>query len=150
MEVPLAASDAPEYRPGEADRARGDRLRLAAVRTEHRPDARIRIAVELERSGNQYCGEAEGLGRGTVEIRLVAAATLEAVQQAVREETRGLRLVGTKSIRAFDADMILAGLRFRGEGGRPLVGAVPARGDPDHGAAAAVLDAVNRVLGEPD
>ncbi len=121
------------------------RLRLAGVRSEHRPDSGVRIVVELEADGERHRGEVEGVGTGAVQLRLAGAATLEAVRRAV-PGTEGLRLVGMKTVRAFDADLVLAGLRSHREEERRLVGAVPSDGDPDRAAAAAVLDAVNRVL----
>lgn len=145
----MTAADASDTPVRSAGDARSGRLRLADIETEHRPDARVRIAVELEASGRRFRGEAEGVGTGAVELRLAASAALEAVRRAAPDETGDLRLVGTKAVRAFDADLVLTGLRFQGERGDRLVGAVPAEGDPDRAAAAAVLDAVNRVLDRP-
>lgn len=132
--------------PDESRPSLPGRLRLAEVRTEHRPDAGVRIVVDLEVGDDRHRGEAEGVGTRAVELRMAGAATLEAVRQAV-PDAGSLRLVGMKTVRAFDADLVLAGLRSGQNGKRRLVGAVPSEGDLDRAAAAAVLDAVNRVLG---
>ncbi len=139
--------EAPDHSAG-TDRLPGGRLRLAEVRAEHSADSAVRIVVELADDEERHRGEAEGVGTGAVQLRLAGSATLEAVSRAL-PETAELRLVGMKRVRAFDADLVLAGLRSGRDGKRPLVGAVPVEGDPDRAAAAAVLDAVNRVLGAP-
>lgn len=139
--------EAPDRSDG-SEASSGERLRLAGVRAEHRADSGVRIVVELADGDGRHRGEADGVGTGAVELRLAGTATLEAVRRAL-PETADLRLVGMKRVRAFDADLVLAGLRSGRHGDRPLVGAVPAEGDPDRAAAAAVLDAVNRVLGAP-
>lgn len=126
----------------------GGRLRLVDVRTEHRPDSGVRIVVELSDGGVRHRGEVEGVGTGAVELRLAGAAALEAIRQAVPEAAE-MRIVGMKKVRAFDADVVLAGLRSHRESDGRLVGAVPSSGDSDRAAAAAVLDAVNRVLDAP-
>lgn len=136
-------SDTPP--PGAAGSGPQGRLRLVEVRTEHRPDAGVRIVVELEGGNDRHVGEVEGVGTGVAELRMAATATLEAVRRAV-PDTRNVRLVGMKTVRAFDAELVLAGLRSPWNGGQHLIGAVPAHGDPDRAAAAAVLDALNRVL----
>lgn len=132
-------------RPAAAEEGPPGRLRLVDVRSEHRPDSGVRIAVELEGDAGRHVGEVEGVGTGAVELRLAATATLEAVRRAV-PGTGGVRLVGMKTVRAFDADLVLAGLRSPWDGSQRLIGAVPARGDAVRAAAAAVLDALNRVL----
>lgn len=145
------SDDLQRGRSGGADRPRegdGGRLRLVDVRTEHRPDSGVRIVVELADGEVRHRGEVEGVGTGAVELRLAGAAALEAIRRAV-PETEDLRLVGMKEVRAFDADVVLAGLRSHREHDGRLVGAVPSAGDPDRAAAAAVLDAVNRVLDTP-
>lgn len=105
----------------------------------------MRIVVELEGEDGRHVGEVEGVGTGAMELRLAAAATLEAIRRAA-PRAEGVRLVGMKTVRAFDADLVLAGLRSPWDGGQRLIGAVPARGDADRAAAAAVLDALNRAL----
>lgn len=136
--------DTRSERPAAAG-ADGGRLRLIDVRTEHGADHGVRIVVELEGADGRHQGEMEGVGTEVVQLRLAAAATLKAVRRAT-PQAEGLKLVGMKTLRAFDADLVLAGLRSPWNGGRRLVGAVPSQGDTDRAAAAAVLDAVNRVL----
>lgn len=134
---------APGPRPTTA--RRGRRLRLASV-TAHRDDSSSRrVEVVLERRGREWTGTAEGVGGPQVELRLAAEAALEAVNGSVQSMVP-FRMVGVKSIRAFDGDLVLVGLRGPDRPGRRLVGAVPVTGSPARAAAAAVLDALNRHL----
>lgn len=105
------------------------------------------MAVTLELDGARVVGEAEGIGTETIEIRLAAEATLSAVEKVLQTSGR-LGLVGVKRVHAFDADVVLAAIRSPELSTKQLLGAA-ALGDhdPAQGAAAAVLDAVNRVLG---
>lgn len=123
----------------------GRRLRLASVVADRDESSRRRVEVVLERRGDRWSGSAEGVGGTQVELRLAAEATLDAVT-ASTGEALPFRLIGVKSIRAFDGDLVLVGLRGREEPARRLVGAVPVTGGAARAAAAAVLDALNRHL----
>jgi hypothetical protein len=124
-----------------------DRLRLVDVRTERDASSGLAVSVELEWEGRAHTGAARGVGSSTVEIRLGAEATLEALC-ACTEDPDFARLVGVKTVHAFDSEVILVSVRCRAAPGRNLVGAVPVEGrDRTRTAAAAVLDAVTRVAG---
>lgn len=131
-------------RPPTAAR-RGRRLRLASVTAKRDDSSRRHVEVVLERRGREWTGSAEGVGGPQVELRLAAEAALEAVNGSVGAMVP-FRMVGVKSIRAFDGDLVLVGLRGQDQPGRRLVGAVPVTGSPARAAAAAVLDALNRHL----
>jgi hypothetical protein len=136
----------PEDVPGEGMNVR---LKLTGVEVERDRGSHAHVVVELELSDRTARGEADGVGTETVELRLAAEATLSAIHDGLGK-TR-FRLLGVKRIHAFDADVILVVLREQeGDALRRFVGAVPAGETLVHGAAAAVLDATNRVLaGEP-
>lgn len=124
-----------------------ERLRLVEVQTERDASSGVAVTVELAWEGEVHAGSARGVGSSTVEIRLGAEATLEALCLCA-EDAEFARLVGVKTVHAFDAQVILVSVRCREAPGRNLVGAVPVEGrDTTRTAAAAVLDAVNRVVG---
>jgi hypothetical protein len=121
------------------------RLRLANVEVERDRGSHAHVIVDLEFPDGAERGEADGVGTETVELRLAAEATLSAIHSAIGK-TR-FSLLGVKRIHAFDADVILVVLREQeGDALHRFVGAVPVRDTLVHGAAAAVLDATNRVL----
>jgi hypothetical protein len=126
------------------------RLRLSSVEVERDSSSHAHVIVELELPDRVERGEADGVGTETVELRLAAAATLDAIHAAIGK-TR-FKLLGVKRMHAFDADVILVVLQEQeGDARKRFVGAVPVRDTLVHGAAAAVLDATNRVLvGPPD
>ncbi len=135
---------------GDVPRAAGleGRLRLVAADVERERGSRVRVSVELTLGDRSLRGGGEGVGTETVELRLAAEATLDAIHEALGAER--FRLLGIKRLHAFDADVILIVLR-EGEGDaiRRLVGAVPVRSTLVRGAAAAILDATNRILSLP-
>ena len=120
------------------------RVRFVAAQAERAPGSRVRVSVELEFEGRNQTAEAEGVGTETIEIRLAALATLEAMQQVT--DTPPFRLVGVKRMHAFDADVILVALRDPDQEGTRYIGAVPVRTTNVAAAAAAVMDATNRTL----
>lgn len=138
-EVPESAPTAPEPAP------RGRRLRLASVTARRDDSSRRSVGVVLERGGTRYEGSSEGVGGPQVELRLAAEAAMGAIEASLRGGVP-FRLVGVKSIRAFDGDLVLVGLRGEPSAGRRLIGAVPVSGSAARASAAAVLDALNRHL----
>jgi hypothetical protein len=134
-EVHLAYLPAPEPRR----RVRFVAARLLAPRT-----GRSVAQVELEWGGQTYADEVEGETGAAVELRLAAQATLRALE-AILNGRMQFGLVGIKSFRAFDTDVVVVLLRT--ENVHALIGASLATGDPHRSAALAVLNATNRVLG---
>ena len=137
----------PEDIPGEG---MDFRLHLLSVELERERGSHAHVIVELQLPDRIERGEADGVGTETVELRLAATATLDAIHAAL-SKTR-FSLLGIKRIHAFDADVILVVLQeHEGDARRRFVGAVPVQDTLVHAAAAAVLDATNRVLvGPPD
>jgi hypothetical protein len=110
------------------------------------PEQRIRFTVTLEWGGSEYRGTASGEQGGALELRTVAAASLDAVLALVPADLQ-VRLAGVKQVRAFDADLIVVSL-YRPDGTpHNLVGVVVTGTDVRRAAAVAVLNALNRLLG---
>ena len=81
------------------------------------------------------------------ELRCAAEAAVQALQQAVEREVV-LELLGVKSVRAFDATVVIVSLSVRSEGNAwRMVGSYLTETDPPRAAALAVMNATNRVLG---
>lgn len=140
--LPDAGAGAEELTPGSADR-----IRLLDVQTDRDASSGLSVTVELEWNGQVHEGSARGVGTALVEIRLGAEATLEALSRFA-EEPDFVRLVGVKTVHAFDSEVVLVSVRCAAAPGRKLVGAVPVEGrDTTRTAAAAVLDAFNRLVG---
>jgi hypothetical protein len=116
-----------------------------AKRTETR-DGRVRIEAELEWQGEKFNGAADGESGTLIELRTAGQAAVQAVEKLTRDELK-LRLIGVKQLRAFDTELVVASLvRTEGEHQR-YVGSVLATSDPTRAACLAVLNAVNRTLG---
>lgn len=111
------------------------------------PGSRVEVCVTLRVGRQRFEGLSAGVGLELIELRLAAEATLAAIHQAVGAER--FVLVGIKRLHAFDADVILVALRDHDDQTRRYIGAVPVRSTIVHGAAAAVLDATNRMLTAP-
>jgi len=138
----LAKQDA----PGQAGEAQSPekRVRFGSALAERQPGSRVRVSVEVSFEDRSHVAETEGIGTETIEIRLAALATLEAIRKVTA--TPPFRLVGVKQMHAFDADVILVALRDPEIEGTRYIGAVPVRTTHVAAAAAAVMDATNRVL----
>ena len=94
---------------------------------------------------SQLRGGGSGLTSQAGELRCAAQASLLALAQAVREPN--FELVGVKSIRAFDATVVIVSLGVPGASDGPrIVGSYLTEGDAPRGAALAVLNATNRLL----
>src|SRR5438093_527255 len=92
-------------------------------------------------------GEAEGVISQAGELRCCADATVRALERVVHPKL-GFELLGVKAVRAFDATVVIVSLSARQEArASRLVGAYLTEDDPPRGAALAVLNATNRILG---
>jgi len=114
---------------------------------ERAPGARIEVTVTLRVGRQNHEATRTGVGHETIELRVAAEATMDALHQAIGEEH--FQLVGIKRMHAFDADVILVALRERRDACQRFIGAVPVRTTLVHAAAAAVLDATNRIVTRP-
>ncbi|HUF51042.1 MAG TPA: hypothetical protein VMN60_09430 [Longimicrobiales bacterium] len=131
------------FRPEHRDR---QRVRFVSVDSATLPDKQIRFTTTLEWSGRLYAGSATGEKGDTIELRTVASSALAAVSEIVSNEI-ALRLAAVKLVRAFDAEMVVVSLYRPDATPHNLVGAVVAGDDPRRAAATAVLNSLNRLLG---
>jgi hypothetical protein len=101
------------------------------------------------RDSEQFTGEGEGLASQAGELRCAAQACVVALGQAVPGGMT-FELLGVKAVRAFDATVVIVSLAVHGEGegsGQRVVGSYLTDADSARGAALAVLNATNRILG---
>jgi hypothetical protein len=129
-------------------RAAQERLRLLEFSFEKLPDARCRAKVVLERTaGDTYEGVADGMASQAGELRCAAEATARALQEVAGDRLQ-FELLGVKAVKAFDASVIIVSLSSREDGpATRLVGSCLVDDDLPKGAALAVLNATNRLLG---
>ncbi|HWN20044.1 MAG TPA: hypothetical protein VNO19_14125 [Gemmatimonadales bacterium] len=126
-----------------------ERLRFAEFTLDRLPNGRCRARVGLTwRDSEQFTGEGEGLASQAGELRCSAQACVVALGQAVKDGGLGFELLGVKAVRAFDATVVIVSLAVHGEGnGTRVVGSYLTEADTPRGAALAVLNATNRILG---
>ena len=123
------------------------RVHLRRVGMEYPRVGRATATAVLEWQDELFEARLEGESGPAVELRLAGLATLSALEQVLAQQLT-FTLVGIRSIRAFDRDLVVALTRTDQEGtDRPLVGISLAAQSLWHGAALAVLNATNRLLG---
>jgi hypothetical protein len=124
-----------------------ERLKFSDFEFSTLPDGRCRARVGLRWGEKaQYEGISEGLASPTGELRCAAQATVQALEQAVKGKV-GLELLGVKSVRAFDSTVVIVSLACQQEESYRVVGSCLSEGQLPRGAALAVLNATNRMLG---
>ena len=125
-----------------------ERLRFLEFGFERHPDGRCRAKVVLERiGGDTYEGGADGMASPAGELRCAAEATARALQFVVGDALR-FELLGVKAVKAFDSSVVIVSLSSRDDGpSTRLVGSCLVDDDLPKGAALAVLNATNRLLG---
>jgi hypothetical protein len=102
--------------------------------------------VTLELDGKKHVGQSTGPSSPLGDLRISAEACLKALLGF----SGGLdfELMAVKHIRAFDSNLAIVSITHRQDGSSfPLVGCYLAKEDVCRGAAIAVLNATNRVLG---
>lgn len=120
------------------------RVRFVAARMATPRFGRARAEVELEWDGQMFADAVEGETGSAMELRHAAQATLGALASILNGRMQ-FTLVGIKSVRAFDTDLVVVLLRT--DNVNPLIGASLATSDTYRSASLAVLNATNRVLG---
>lgn len=127
---------------------RRERLRFAGFTMERSHAGRVTCQVTLEWGvGEKFLGRAEGQASPSGDSRLGAEASIRALEVFTARKVT-FELVGVKVVRAFDANVVIASLLQHGDDGpERLLGCYLADGDMVRGAALAVLNATNRVLG---
>jgi hypothetical protein len=125
---------------------RGRRIRFVGARQQQQPDHTVRLTVVLEWDGLEIDRSVSSQPGEASELRGLATAALDAVTSIVGQDL-GLRIGGVKRVRSFDTDLMVASLYRSGPPRQQLVGAVVAGDDPRRAACIAVLNALNRMLG---
>lgn len=127
---------------------RQERLRFVGFEFDRLPNSRCRAQVSLAWGpGERFTGTADELGSEAGELRCAAQATIAAIEQAVDRRAR-FDLLGVKAVRAFDAYVLIVSLAAHDDSGdRRLVGSYLTETHTPRGAAVAVLNATNRLLG---
>jgi len=125
-----------------------ERLRFQDFMFERLASGRCRARVVLSwADGRQFVGESEGVISQAGELRCSANAVVRALER-VSQPRVGFEVLGVKAVRAFDATVVIVSLSARTEtSASRLVGSYLTEADPPRGAALAVLNATNRLLG---
>jgi hypothetical protein len=122
------------------------RVRLVGAELQHPQIGSTVAAVALEWDGETQEKQVKGEGGSTAEIRLACRATLNALE-ALIDSKLTFDVVGVKSLWVFDSDLIVVLVRAAGAE-LQLTGVAPVvKGDRGRAAAAATLNATNRLLG---
>lgn len=122
------------------------RARLVSVGYEEpRPGAGM-AHVTLEWHDVEHEGAATGESGPVAPLRLVARATLGALE-SVLDGVVHFDLVGVKALRIFDRDLVVALIRGNDTSEPPFAGASLVSDDLPRSACLAVLNATNRLLG---
>ena len=127
---------------------RRERLRFVNFEFTRRPDGGCETEVTLELdAGSHFAAAKQAVGSEAAELRCAAETTLEAIGHAIQDAV-SFELIGVKAVRAFDSVVLIVSLeaKYKGETHR-LVGSFLAQKEPARGAAVAVLNATNRLLG---
>ncbi len=148
MTAPVAGGSGGAGGAGGAGGGAEQRLRFQDFEFKRLATGRCRARVVLSwADGRQFGGESEGVISQAGELRCCAEATVRALERVVQPKI-GFELLGVKAVRAFDATVVIVSLSVRQESrASRLVGAFLAETDVPRGAALAVLNATNRILG---
>ena len=125
-----------------------ERLKFREFTFQRLASGRCRARVVLSwADGREFTGESDGVASQAGELRCSAAAAVQALVQAV-EPRLALELLGVKAVRAFDATVVIVSMSAHVQSlASRLVGSYLTETDPPRGAALAVLNATNRLLG---
>lgn len=127
---------------------REQRLRFSDFNFSRSQSGQCIAEVELEFSpGAKYRGRAQGQSSSMGDLRVAADAAIKALS-TFSEGQLDFELIGVKTVRAFDANLIIVSVILKDPvSPARLLGAYLADGDMARGAALAVLNATNRILG---
>ena len=128
--------------------AREERLRFVDFQFTTTPNGRCRAEVTLGFGPDaRWTGTAEGLASDAGEMRCAAEATLHAIEASAGGAI-SFELLGVKAVRAFDTIVLIVSVVSRESGQtHRLVGSFLADQEHTRGAALAILNATNRVMG---
>ena len=124
-----------------------ERLKFADFSFTRTPSGQCSAEVSLEWDNMIYSGRAIGQSSPLGDFRISAEAALRALEDFAKDAMH-FELLGIKHVRAFDSNLLIVSVSLR-EGSQTtrLVGCYLADTDTRRGAAMAVLNATNRVLG---
>lgn len=126
---------------------RRERLRFADFSFTRAPSGQCSAEVSLEWDSVMYVGRAIGQSSPLGDFRVAAEAALRALEDFAKDAMH-FELLGVKHVRAFDANLLIVSVSLREDTSLTrLVGCYLAETDTRRGAAMAVLNATNRVLG---
>jgi hypothetical protein len=132
--------------PADAVRPR-ERLRFATFSFKRTQSAFCSALVELEwEGGRRFTGKAEGVSNPVSDLRLAAEATLRAVGEFAHA-AMSFELLGVKTLRAFDANIVIVSVLARRAGTEQRLLACHLADDVLRAAALATLSATNRIIG---
>lgn len=125
------------------------RIQFEALDVQQLPDGRVTTRVTLAwNPQRRFQGVATGIESDTGTLRCAAEAAAEAIELAVDRKI-SLELLGVRTIKAFDALVVVVALSSRASDHQQrVVGSAVMRGDPARAAVNAVLGATNRLLGD--
>lgn len=122
------------------------RVRFDAASFQRLDSTRAIAETTLEWNGETIGETIRGDAGGMAELRLPALATLRALERVVGDALK-FHLIGIKTVRVFDGDMVVVLLGTEQATRRQLIGSALISEDVARTAAVAVLNATNRVLG---
>ena len=126
---------------------RRERLRFADFAFTRTPSGQCSAEVSLEWDSVLYTGRAIGQSSPLGDFRVSAEAALHALEDFAKGAMH-FELLGIKHVRAFDSNLLIVSVSLREDNQTTrLVGCYLAETDTRRGAAMAVLNATNRVLG---
>lgn len=148
MLPPLIPSAQPDGSVIDQAQLRRERLRFTNFVFSRSPSGVTRAEVELEwLDGARVLGKANGVASEIGDLRTSAEAALRAIE-AFGKGSLSFELTGVKTMRAFDANVIIVSvLSTTAEGTQRLLGCHLAEHDPLRSAVVAILHATNRTLG---
>jgi hypothetical protein len=124
-----------------------ERLRFVGFTFSRTQSGQCSAEVTLEFQGKSFVGRSIGPSSPLGDLRVSAEACLKALEDYTPDAQR-LEILGVKQIRAFDANLAIVSIAHKeARGTLRLVGCYLADDDVNRGAAVAVLNATNRVLG---
>jgi hypothetical protein len=146
MSVPTGDHFASTSASGQQTR-RAERVRFSDFAFTRTPSGQCTAEVELEYEGQKVAGRSSGQSSPLADLRVAAEAALRALEQFT-DHSLVFELIGVKLIRAFDSNLVIVSVALRGSDAQArLVGCYLVESDTRRGAAVAVLNATNRILG---
>jgi hypothetical protein len=127
--------------------SRRERLKFSDFSFTRTPSGQCTAEVALEWDNVIYTGRSSGQSSPLGDFRLSAEAALRALAEFAKGELH-FELLGIKHVRAFDSNLLIVSVAVReGTETTRVVGCYLAETDTRRGAAMAVLNATNRMLG---